>query len=134
MIDDIGISLRGRLILIAVGVIFIFFLFYLLKKRKVTESLALIWLFVSVGMIFVISSTKILMWFTHSLGAKYPASALTMIGLLFVTSLSLYFTLQLTLLTHKLRHLVQKLGLENLKLEERLQKLEKKYQDTGEQK
>ena len=78
MIDDIGISLRGRLILIAIGLIFIAFLFYLLKKRKMTESLALIWLLVSMGMIFVISSAKILMWFTHALGAKYPASALTM--------------------------------------------------------
>lgn len=124
MINDIGISLRGKIILVTIGMIFISFIFALLKKRKITESLALIWLGVSVGMIIVVSSHSLLMWLTHSLGAKYPASALTMIGLLFVISLLLYFTLQITSMTHKQRQLIQELGIQNIKLEERLQRLE----------
>ncbi len=124
MISDIGISLRGKIILVFLGICFIVYIFSLLKKRKITESLALIWLAVSIGMIIVVSSHRLLMGLTHLLGAEYPASALTMIGLLFLISLMLYFTLKITTLTHKLRKTVQKNALQVMNLEKRIKELE----------
>jgi len=124
MISDIGISLRGKIILVFLGVCFIVYIFSLLKKRRITESLALIWLAVSIGMIVVVSSHRLLMGLTHSLGAQYPASALTMIGLLFLISLMLYFTLKITTLTHKLRKTVQENAIQVMNLEKRIKELE----------
>ncbi len=124
MIPEIGISLRGRIILIVLDIVFIFFIFSLLKRRKISETLALLWLAVSVGMVVIISHHGLLMQFTHWLGAKYPASALTMIGLLFITSLLLYFTIKVTQLSNKVMSLVQETAIQKKELEDRVEKLE----------
>ena len=123
--DSIVISMRGKILLAALGLIFIMFLFSLLKKRRMTESFALVWLAVSIGMVIVVSSNTVLMGVTHALGAKYPASALTMIALLFIFSILLYFTLKLSTLTQKQRELIQELCIQNLKFEERIRRLER---------
>ena len=122
---DAGISLQGKIIIILLGIIFISFLFYLLKNRKISETLGLMWLTVSVGMVLVVINNSILMYMTHLLGAKYPASALTMIGLLFIISLLLYFTFKLSVLTQDLRTLVQQIAIKNMQLENRIKELEK---------
>ncbi len=123
--DSIVISMRGKILLAVLGLIFILFLFSLLKKRRITESFALAWLAVSIGMVIVVSSNTVLMGVTHALGAKYPASALTMIALLFILSILLYFTLTLSTLTQKQRELIQELCIQNLKFEERIRRLER---------
>ena len=123
--DSIVISMRGKILLAVLGLIFILFLFSLLKKRRITESFALAWLAVSIGMVIVVSSNTVLMGLTHALGAKYPASALTMIALLFILSILLYFTLKLSTLTQKQRELIQELCIQNLKFEERIRRLER---------
>ena len=129
MIGEILISMRGKLLLAALGIIFILFLFSLLKKRRITESFALVWLAVSIGMIIVISSDIVLIAVTHAVGATYPASALTMIALLFIFSILLYFTLKLSTLTQKQREVIQELCIQNLKFEERIRRLE--HADNG---
>ncbi len=121
---EAGISLQGKLIIVLLGIVFISFIFYLLKHRKISESLGLIWLTVSVGMVLVVINNTILMFTTHILGARYPASALTMLGLLFIISLLLYFTLKLSRLTQDLRTLVQQIAIQNMQLERRIDDLE----------
>lgn len=132
MTDSAVLSNRGQLILVAIGLLFILYLFSLLRKQKITESHGLLWLFVSIAMIVIVSIDKLLMGFTHILGAQYPSSALTMIGLLFIIVLLLFFTLQITNITYKFRQLVQELSLQNADLQTRLQALEKNMQEKGE--
>jgi len=132
MADSAVLSNRGQLILVAIGLLFIFYLFSLLRKQKITESHGLLWLFVSIAMIVIVSIDKLLMGFTHVLGAQYPSSALTMIGLLFIIVLLLFITLQITNITYKFRKLVQELSLQNADLQNRLQELEKSARGTGE--
>lgn len=126
---DAGISLQGKIIIILLGIIFIVFLFYLLKNRKISDTLGLMWLTVSIGMVLVIVSNSILMFTTHLLGAKYPASALTMIGLLFIISLLLYFTFKISRLTQELRSLVQQIAIKNMHMENRINQLENKLNE-----
>ena len=126
---DAGISLQGKIIIILLGIIFIVFLFYLLKNRKISDTLGLMWLTVSIGMVLVIVNNSILMFTTHLLGAKYPASALTMIGLLFIISLLLYFTFKISRLTQELRSLVQQIAIKNMNMEKRINELEKKLNE-----
>ncbi len=127
---DAGISLQGKMIIILLGIIFITFLFYLLKNRKISETLGLIWLTVSIGMILVVVNNSVLLFTTHLLGAKYPASALTMIGLMFIISLLLYYTFKISILTQDLRALVQQIAIKNMQMENRLEELEKKLHDS----
>ena len=127
---DVGISLQGKLIIILLGIIFISFLFYLLKNRKISDTLGLMWLTVSIGMVFVVVNNTILMFTTHLLGAQYPASALTMIGLLFIISLLLYFTFKISILTQDLRSLVQQIAIKNMQMENRIKELEKSLHDS----
>ncbi len=128
-ITDAGISLQGKLIILAAGIIFIIFIFYLLKSRKISDSLGLVWLTVSIGMVLVMSSNTVLLFVTHILGAQYPASALTMIGLFFIMSLLLYFTLKLTKLNQDLRAFVQQMAMKNMELEDKISKLESGNKD-----
>ncbi len=123
---EIGISLRGRLILIALGLVFIWFIFALLKKRKINEPIALIWLLISIGSIIVLSNNKMLLAFTHLLGAKYPASALAMIGFLFIISLLLYFTFEVSWLRSKSKDLIQHVAIQQFEYENKIKELEQK--------
>ncbi|MBN2411424.1 DUF2304 domain-containing protein [candidate division KSB1 bacterium] len=127
---DAGISTQGKMIIILLGIIFITFLFYLLKNRKISETLGLIWLTVSIGMILVVVNNSVLMFTTHLLGAKYPASALTMIGLMFIISLLLYYTFKISVLTQDLRTLVQQIAIKNMQMENRIEELEKKLNES----
>ncbi len=127
---DAGISLQGKIIIILLGIIFITFLFYLLKNRKISDTLGLMWLTVSIGMVLVVVNNSILMFTTHLLGAKYPASALTMIGLLFIISLLLYFTFKISILTQDLRTLVQQIAIKNMQMENRIKELENKLHES----
>jgi hypothetical protein len=128
-VTQAGISLQGKLIIILLGLVFIVFLFSLLKNRKISESLGLIWLTVSVGMVLVVINNTVLMSITHFLGAQYPASALTMIGLLFIISLLLYFTLKISRLTQDLRTLVQQITILNMQMEKKIHELENRLNE-----
>jgi hypothetical protein len=121
---EFGISLRGKLVIVFLVIIFIGFIFSLLKKQKISETLGLIWLTVSIGVVIMISSSSILMGFTHLIGAQYPASALTMMGLLFITSLLLYFTLKISTLTRKFKSLVQQSALKEIEWHKRIDTLQ----------
>ena len=120
---DVGISLQGKMIILFLGIVFIGYIFYLLKNRKISDTLGLIWLVVSLGMVLVVLNNSVLLFTTHLLGAKYPASALTLLGLLFIMSLLLYFTLKITRITQELRSLVQRLAMKNKEFEEKIQVL-----------
>jgi hypothetical protein len=124
MSEEFFISLRGRIILAVLVLVFIAFIFSLLKKRKISETLGLIWLVASVGVLIFISHGDIMIALTHLLGAKYAASALTMLGLLFITSLLLYFTLKISSLTQKVNELTQHVAIREYEDQQRFEKLE----------
>jgi hypothetical protein len=122
---SVGISLRGRLILIFIGLVFIVLIFQLMRRKQVSESLGLLWLVLAVGMIVVLSNSTLLLKITHLFGAQYPASTLTLIGFIFVVSLLLYFTLKITALSNKTQALSQHIALEQYEHDKKVAELEK---------
>ena len=124
MSESAVLSNRGQLILVAIGILFVMYLFSLLRKSKISESHGLLWLVVALAMIIIVSIDDLLMSFTTILGAQYPSSALTMIGLLFIIVMLLFFTLQITSIAYKFRKLVQELSIHNAGLQARIEKLE----------
>ncbi|OGC00990.1 hypothetical protein A2V82_05205 [candidate division KSB1 bacterium RBG_16_48_16] len=125
----VEMSLRGRLILISIGIVFIVLIFQLMRRKQVSESLGLLWLILAVGMIVVISSNALLMRMTHLLGAQYPTSTLTLIGLVFIVSLLLFFTLKITFLINKTQSLSQHIALKEFEHETKVRELEKEIAD-----
>lgn len=125
---EFGISIRGKIVIVFLVIVFIGFIFSLLKKRKISETLGLIWLTVSVAVIVMISSSRFLLGFTHLLGAQYPASALTMMGMLFITSFLLYFTLKISILSHKMKELVQNIAIKQLEWQKKMDSMRDQFE------
>lgn len=83
----------------------------LLRKRRLTESYTLLWL-------FVIGCTAVATWadgFLRRLawffGAASPLSALTLIGLAFILVMLIYFSMKISKLTRELKELAQEMAL-----------------------
>ncbi len=128
MSDSVVLSNRAQIILAVIGLLFIIYLFSLLRKHKISETHGLLWLVVSIAMIVIVSIDTLLMKFTTILGAQYPSSALSMIGLLFIIAMLLFFTLQMTSISIKFRKLVQELSIQNAALQQRVEVLERSQQ------
>jgi hypothetical protein len=83
----------------------------LLRKRRLTESYTLLWL-------FVIASTMAATWadgFLRRLawffGAATPLSALTLLGLAFILVMLIFFSMKISKLTKELKDLAQEVAL-----------------------
>lgn len=111
-------SWRGRVILIVIAIAMIVLVLDLLRRRRLGELASLWWINMSVMVIVLMSSTDLMTWLTHFLGAEYPASALTMVALALVIAFLLFFSITLWSLSRRMVALTQALAL----LEERFRK------------
>ncbi len=105
------LALQAQIILI--GILFLFFLFviYLLLKRRLNIEYSIIWLFVIVFATFIVSSNKFIMFFTHLIGAKQPASTLSVLSISFIFIVLIYFSMKISIMSTRLKDLIQYVAL-----------------------
>jgi hypothetical protein len=123
--------METRLQLLAIGAsgILLLVLLELVRRRRLLERYALLWLF-SAGVLLALSIWQSLLdWVaTDVFGIKYPPNALFAVAFGFVLVLLLHFSLAVSRLSDQSKVLAQRLAL----LEERLHRQEERADDlTG---
>ncbi len=83
----------------------------LLRKRKLTESYTLLWLFVIVGTAAATWADRFLLGLTRFFGAIAPVSTLTLLSLVFILLMLIYFSMKISKLTRELKDLSQQVAL-----------------------
>jgi hypothetical protein len=96
-------------------------IFYLVRKRRLREEYALIWMGCAVLMIGAIYCYPVLLVVTRLIGAVTPTTTLFLFGFVFILLLSLKITLSLSKLENQVKALSQKITLLEGQLEETLQ-------------
>ncbi len=85
----------------------------LLRKRKLSESYTLLWLFVIGAIVFFTWAERFLYFLTSFFGAIVPVSTLTLISLLFVLVMLIFFSMKIYNLEKKIKDLTQRVALDN---------------------
>ncbi len=104
-------SLHAKLIITAVALANGLFVLELLRKRKLTESYSLLWLFVIAAILVATWMERFLLSVTRLFGAIVPVSALTLLSLVFILMMLIFFSMKISKLEWKIKELAQQVAL-----------------------
>ncbi len=83
----------------------------LVRRRKLREEYAFLWILTSGTMLLLSSWYGLAEWLTHLIGAVTVTTTLFLFGLLFLLLISVHFTTVLSRLTVQVRRLAQELAI-----------------------
>ena len=106
-----GIGPQGRLLLVAVAFVMSAVVVHMLRRRRLHEEYALVWLGMLAVMLLVVASRGTLFLVTRLVGAKYPASALTLISLAVIFLFLILYSTRISVLSDKVVRLTQELAI-----------------------
>ena len=92
--------------------------FELLRRKRLMERYALLWLFASAVLLALAIWKSLLTTIAHAIGIFYPPSALFVIAFGFILVLLLHFSLVISRLADQNKILAQRLGLLEQRLDE----------------
>jgi hypothetical protein len=92
---------------------------YLIRKRKLREEYALLWLAVGAGVIVLAVWYGLLEWITQLIGAVDPTSTLFIFSLIFLLIISIHFSVVNSKMKDQIRDLTQEIGLLRSELEQK---------------
>lgn len=113
---------RIQAIAIAGSVFLLYLIFDLVRRRRLQEKYALLWLATGIVMLVLSAWRDSLDILARTVGIEYAPSALFLIAVLFLALILLHFTLIVSKLTDRHRELVQKFAL----IERRCRELERR--------
>ena len=90
----------------------------LVRRRRLMERYALLWLFASTVLLAMAVWSDLLEWFARSVGVAYAPSALFAAALGFIVLLLLHFSLVISRLADQNKVLAQRIGLLSRRLDE----------------
>jgi len=106
-------SLQAKLVITTFALLNIAFVVELLKKRKMSESYTLMWLFVIGAVIFFTWAERFLSSLTSYFGAITPVSTLTLLSLLFILVMLIFFSMKICKMERLIKEMAQRVALDN---------------------
>ena len=100
-----------RLTVLVLGVLFTLLSIYLLVKKKVSERITLLWFLGSILILALASAPQMLNWAAHAVGVDYPPALLFLVSTLVLFALVLYQSIQISILSEKVKEQGQVLAL-----------------------
>jgi hypothetical protein len=104
-------SLQAKLMITVLALANGFFVLDLLRKRKLTESYTILWGFVIVAIVFATWTDRFLLYLTLFFGAIAPVSTLTLLSLVFILVMLIFFSMKISKLEWRIKELVQQAAL-----------------------
>lgn len=95
------------------------FIVYLIRKRKLREEYALLWLLVGVSVIVLSIWYSLIEWITHFIGAVAPTTTLFIFSLLFLLTLSIHFSISHSRMADQIKDLTQEIAMLRHEMEKR---------------
>ncbi len=104
-------SLQGILVVDVLGLLFVLWIVNLVRTGRLHAGYAVLWLAASGSVILLVSIPPLLGLVTRALGALFPASALTLLALVFVFAVLILFSVRLSRLSERQARLAETIGL-----------------------
>lgn len=106
---------RAEVIVVAVAICVL--IFELVRRKRLIERYALLWLLAGATLLVLALWRGLLTTLSHAVGIYYPPAALFAVGFLFVLVLLVHFTLAVSRLSDQNKVLAQRLALLQQRLE-----------------
>ena len=104
-------NLQGIFVVDLLGVAFIVWIVNLVRVRRLYAGYAILWLSACLAVIILVSVPPLLHLVTRTVGALFPASALSLIAFAFVFAVLILFSVQLSGLKDRQARLARSLAL-----------------------
>ena len=104
-------SLHAKLIITAVSLANGLFVLEMLRKRRLTESYSLLWFLVIAAILCATWMERFLLSVTRVFGAVVPVSALTLVSLVFILIMLIFFSMKISRLEWRIKELAQQVAL-----------------------
>jgi hypothetical protein len=105
---------QGIIIIDLAGLALIVLIINLMRTHKLYVGYAAIWLLSTAGLLLTVSIPSLLDSVTEVVGAVFPVSALTLLALIFIIVVLIFFSVKLTSLSERQAELVQAFALREL--------------------
>ena len=99
------------------SMVFLFIIIELVRKRKLQEKYSILWIFMSIILIVLSSTPKVINKLAKLLDIKNPPSFLFLFGLVYLIIYNLHITVVVSLQSEKITRLTQEIGLIKEKIE-----------------
>lgn len=90
----------------------------LIKRRKLREEYALLWLATGITMLILVIGYPILVWLSKLIGAVAPTTTLFLFALLFIMLICIHFSVKITRVSDQMQSVITELALLRRELEE----------------
>jgi hypothetical protein len=107
-------SLQAKLIITVFALAYGLFVLEMLRKRKLAESYSLLWFLVIAAILFATWMERFLFYLTTIFGAIVPVSALTLLSLVFILMMLIFFSMKISRLEHRVKELTQQVALREM--------------------
>lgn len=113
---------RQRIFAILVALVLMLLIVELVRRRKLREEYAWLWLLVGMVIIALAISQNLLVFVTRLLGAVIPTSTAFFLGLIFLLLLSVHYSVKISHLVDQIKNLAQSLAILQAEIDEIVRK------------
>ncbi len=104
-------TLHQRVVAAVFALTLLFVVLELVRRRKLKEEYAWLWLTAGVACLVLGLSYRLLQMLTHLMGAGFTSSTLFFIGIFFLLALNLQFSVKVSRLETQVKNLAQQIAL-----------------------
>lgn len=112
-------DIRLKVLSLLVGILTLVVSFLNVRRRRLSEKLAVFWIILSIFMIFLALRIDLLVKISNSFNIVDPNNFIFFLGLVFLVFISFYFSLKISRLEKGMAILLQENALLKKKIEER---------------
>jgi len=112
------ISVRVARVAIVISIVLVLIVLDMVRKKRLREKYALIWLFTVAGMTLLVVWQDLLLWITAAIGAIDPSSTLFLFGILFALAILLHLSIKVSEFSIQLRILAKEVAMLNARVAE----------------
>jgi Uncharacterized conserved protein (DUF2304) len=113
-------TLQGILLIDLLGLGFILLIINFVRTHRLYVGFGVIWLLAVTALMAMISIPPLLTFVTLAVGARFPASALSLLAFVFIFGILILFSVQFSVLSSRQIQLIQSLAIKGLIEEEEL--------------
>jgi hypothetical protein len=113
------LTLHQTVFALAISLLTFLFILELVRRRRLREEYAWLWLLTAGAMILLVVWFRLLVLITHLVGAVTPLNTLLLFAVLFLFAIAVHYSVIVSRLTTQVKNLAQELALISAQLEDR---------------
>jgi hypothetical protein len=109
---------KQKIFAIIASAALIIFILFLIRRRRLKEEYALLWLVTAIGILILVIWYDLLEWLSFIIGAMTPTTTLFLFAFLFLIAIAIHFSIKFSKLSDQIKDITQELAFLRKRIEE----------------